>query len=126
MTVHRGDSDEAARSSRGVLIRSMQVRAKPQLRRMVDTERQPLVPSVSRHDRERQHFLLDRQTKGRPLTRDEEYRIDAQTIGRGGGIRTSASDRGFLVLSAAQELTALFVLGMLGGIAAVFMALFVL
>jgi len=105
----------------------MQVRAKPQLRRIeVDTERQPLVPSVSRHDRERQHFPLDRQTKGRPLTRDEEYRIDAQTIGRGGGIRTSASDRGFLVLSAAQELTALFVLGMLGGIAAVFMALFVL
>jgi hypothetical protein len=79
-----------------------------------------------RHDRERQHFRLDHQTKGRPLTRDEERRIDAQTIGLRGGIRTSTTGHGVLGLSAAQELTALFVLGMFGGIAAVFMALFVL
>jgi len=89
-------------------------------------ERQPLAPSFSRHDRERQHFRLDHQMKGRPLTRDEERRIDAQTIGPRGGMRTSTTGHGFLVLNAAQELTALFVLGMLGGIAAVFMALFVL
>ena len=98
----------------------MSVRAKPQLRRIdAEMERQPLVPG--RHDREHQQF---HQTKGRPLTRDEERRIDAQTIGLRGGSRTSTTGHGFLVLSAAQELTALFVLGMLGGIAAV--ALFML
>jgi len=106
----------------------MQVRAKPQLRRIeADMERQPLAPSFNRHDRERQHFRFDHhQMKGRPLTRDEEHRIDAQTIGRRGGIRTPVTGHGFLVLNAVQQLTALFVLGMLGGIAAVFMALFVL
>jgi hypothetical protein len=87
-------------------------------------DRQSLVPS--RHDRERQHFRPDQQTKGRPLTRDEEYRIDTQTIALRGRIRTSTTGHGFLVLSTAQELTALFVLGMFGGIAAVFMAFLVL
>jgi hypothetical protein len=105
----------------------MQLRTKPQLRRIeADMETQALRPSFSRHDRERQHFRLDHQMKGRPLTRDEAHRIDAQTIGLRGGIRTSATGHSFLVLSAVQELTALFVLGMLGGIAAVFIALFLL
>ena len=89
-------------------------------------ERQPLLLSFGRHDRERQQFRLGHQMKGRPLTRDEERHIDAQTIGLRAGIRTSATGHSFLILSAAQELTALFVLGMLGGIAAVFIALFVL
>jgi hypothetical protein len=84
-------------------------------------ERKYQLASFSRLDRERQHLRLE--MKGRPLTRDEEYRIIAQATALR-GIRPSA-DR-FANLTAVQEFTALFVIGMLGGIAAVFIALIVL
>jgi hypothetical protein len=85
-----------------------------------------VLAGFSRHNRERQYFLPGYQMKGRPLTRDEEHRIAAQTVGRRAGIRRSATKHGFMILNPLQEFTALFVLGMLGGIAAVFIALFVL
>jgi hypothetical protein len=78
----------------------------------------------SRHDRERQNFLPGHEMKGRPVTREEEYRIVAQE--RQAGIRRSASKHDFVALSSSQEFTPLFVLGMLGGIAAVLIAFFVL
>jgi hypothetical protein len=61
--------------------------------------------------------------KGRPLTRDEERRIAAQNSERQPARRSQfSSSRDFGLAG----FTALFVLGMLGGIAAVFIARFML
>ena len=64
--------------------------------------------------------------EGRPLTRDEERRIAAQTTERQPGSRSLGTARRYTILNPMAEFTALFVLGMLGGISAVFIALFIL
>jgi len=64
--------------------------------------------------------------EGRPLTRDEERRIAAQTTERQLGSRSLGTARRYTILNPTAEFTALFVLGMLGGISAVFIALFML
>ena len=63
--------------------------------------------------------------EGRPLTRNEERRITAQTTEcQPGSPWLDAAH--YAILSPMAEFTALFVLGALGGSAAVFIALFVL
>jgi len=64
--------------------------------------------------------------QGRPLTRDEERRIAAQAAEAQPGSRSLDTARRHKVLSPMAEFTALLVLGMLGGISAIFIALFVL
>ena len=64
--------------------------------------------------------------EGRPLTRDEERRITAQITERQPGTRSLGTARRYTILNAMAEFTALFVLGMFGGILAVFIALFML
>jgi hypothetical protein len=64
--------------------------------------------------------------EGRPLTRDEESRIAGRTNERQPGGRSLGSSRRYALLSPKPEFTVLFVLGMLGGIAAVFIARFIL
>jgi hypothetical protein len=61
--------------------------------------------------------------KGRPLTREEERRMAAEASGHSvdsGGLRRDA------ILPPMEQITTLFVLGMLAGITAVFFAVFVL
>jgi hypothetical protein len=62
--------------------------------------------------------------EGRPLKRNEERRIAVRTTERQPGSRTHGSSRPYPTLSPKPEFTPLFVLGMLGGIAAVFIAFF--
>ena len=64
--------------------------------------------------------------EGRPLTRDEERRIAARTIDRQPGSRPLGTARRYTISNRMAEFTALFVLGMFGGISAVFIALFIL
>jgi hypothetical protein len=64
--------------------------------------------------------------EGRPLRRDEERRIAAPTTERQPGSRSLGTARRDTILNPMAEFTALFVLGMLGGSAAVFIALFML
>jgi hypothetical protein len=62
--------------------------------------------------------------KGRPLTREEERRIAAQATGSDPSGRLLHTARRYTILNPVAEFTALFVLGMIGGSAAVFIALF--
>jgi hypothetical protein len=73
--------------------------------------------------------------QGRPLTRDEERRISAQVTERQpGGNSLATAGRytiwnpiaEFMVSNPIVEFMALFILGMLGGISAVFIAVFML
>jgi hypothetical protein len=64
--------------------------------------------------------------EGRPLTRDEESRIVARTRDRQPGSRAPVRARRYAIANPMAEFMALFVLGMLGGISAVFVALFIL
>jgi len=73
--------------------------------------------------------------EGRPLTRDEERRIAALTTERRPaswsagerqpGSRSVSATHRYTILNPMAEFAALFVLGMLGGSAAVFFALFI-
>lgn len=87
-------------------------------------ERKSVLTFFSRDNRERQHFLPGYAMKGRPLTRAEEHRIAAQKVERRPGPKRSATKHGFMLLNPFQEFIPLFGLGMLVGIAAVFIALF--
>jgi len=64
--------------------------------------------------------------EGRPLTRDEERHITAQTQLRGD--RSSGTGRSYTTLHPirAEEFIALFLLGALGGVTVIFIALFAL
>ena len=64
--------------------------------------------------------------EGRPLTRDEERRVAAQTTERQLGSRSLGTARRYTILNPMAEFTALFVLGKLSGISAVLLALFIL
>jgi hypothetical protein len=64
--------------------------------------------------------------EGRPLTRDEERRIVAQITERQPGIPLLGTARGGTILDFMGEFTALFILGMLGGISVILIALFML
>jgi hypothetical protein len=73
--------------------------------------------------------------EGRPLTRDEERRIAAQITERQPSSQSLATASHytifnpiaeFMALNPIAEFMALFVLGMLGGISAVFIAVFML
>jgi hypothetical protein len=63
--------------------------------------------------------------KGRPLTRDEERRITAQTSARSAGGRSSDAVRSYTTLNAirTEEFILLFLLGALGGVTVTFIAL---
>ena len=73
-------------------------------------------------------MIVSAKLKGRPLTRDEERRLAAHTGGGPVRDRPPLAPRSHTILNSVrvEELTALFVLGMVGGIAAVFIGLFVL
>jgi len=64
--------------------------------------------------------------EGRPLTRREERRIIAQTGERQSDRQSIDTARHYAILNPVVEFTALFVLGILGGSAAIFIALFML
>jgi len=73
--------------------------------------------------------------QGRPLTRDEERRIEAQVIERQRGGKSLATAgrytiwhpiAEFMAANPIAEFMALFILGMLGGISAVFIFVFML
>jgi hypothetical protein len=64
--------------------------------------------------------------EGRPLRRDEERRIAAQTSAAPSRAVAARRPQSILHPTRVQEFIALFVLGMLGGIAVVFIALFML
>jgi hypothetical protein len=64
--------------------------------------------------------------EGRPLTRDEESRIAARSPDRQPGSRSLARAHRYAISNPMAEFMALFVLGMLGGISAVFIALLIL
>ena len=63
--------------------------------------------------------------KGRPLTRDEERRMAAEASRRPLGSRSPRGSRRDSI-NPMDQFAPLFLLGMLGGIAVVFIALFVL
>jgi len=63
--------------------------------------------------------------KGRPLTRDEERRMAAEASRRPLGSRSPRVSRRDSI-NPMDQFAPLFLLGMLGGIAVVFIALFVL
>ena len=64
--------------------------------------------------------------EGRPLTRDEERRTAAQSTEDQLGSRSLGTARRYTILNPMAEFAAPFVLGMLGGISAVFIAVFML
>jgi hypothetical protein len=64
--------------------------------------------------------------KGWPLTRDEKCRIATQITEGQPGSRWLGIALRYAISNPTAEFTALFVLGMLGGISAVFIALFIL
>ena len=66
--------------------------------------------------------------EGRPLTRDEERRITAQTSVRRASGRPSGTDRKYTTFNPvrAEQFIALFLLGALGGATVMFVALLAL
>jgi hypothetical protein len=87
-----------------------------------DEERRIAAQTTERQPGSRWHGIA----KGRPLTRDEKSRIATQTIDRRPGSRWLGIALRYAIANPTAEFTALFVLGMLGGISAVFIALFIL
>jgi len=71
-------------------------------------------------------MIVSAKMKGRPVTRDEDRRITAHTSGGRVGNQPPPARRNSYTILRVEELVALFVLGTLGGIAVVFIALFVL
>jgi hypothetical protein len=71
-------------------------------------------------------MVVSGKMKGRPITRDEERRITAHTSGGRVGNQPPPARRSSHTILRVEEFVALFVLGMLGGIAVVFIARFVL
>jgi len=64
--------------------------------------------------------------EGRPLTREEERRIVAQTADRLPGSGSVGTTHRYTTLNPMAGFTVLLLLGMLGGSAAVFIAFFML
>jgi hypothetical protein len=64
--------------------------------------------------------------KGSPLTREEEHRLAADAGGRPLARRPPPVLRSDANLHPMEQFMTLFVIGMVGGIAAVFLAIFVL
>jgi hypothetical protein len=64
--------------------------------------------------------------EGRPLTRDEERRIAAHATERQPDSPSRGTTRRYTTWNPMAEIAALFVLGMFGGISAVFFALLLL
>jgi len=64
--------------------------------------------------------------KGRPLTRDEERRMAARVTERQPRSQSPATASRYTIFNPIAEFMALFVLGMLAGISAVFIAVFML